>query len=313
MHADNTLATIFTTLYQRQQLRGRTANAVRLHLLSLRHFARYLGRFPLLDDLTDDTVAGLMDWMVSVRKTSARSANRVRDSILAQWRFYARKGLVPVWPDVAPLPEPERVPVAWTREELRRIFSEVRLLTGRVDSVPASLWWESLLVVLWDTGERIFAVSRLEWQWVDLASGWVTYRAEIRKGKTRDIKRRLHPLSIAILRAMHFSQGSPRHGRIWGDQSFRTGIVYFRYKKILEAAKLPQDRQRMFHCIRRSAASHLEAAGGDATDFLDHSDRRTTRKSYLDPTIVGPRPAADLLFRPDEEEEEDDNSAALSL
>ena len=70
------------------------------------------------------------------------------------------------------------------------------------------------------------------------------------------------------------------------------------YKKILIRADLPHDYKSKFHRMRKSVASHFEAAGGNATALLDHSHRRTTEK-YIDPTICVRQHAVDLLFRPD--------------
>jgi integrase len=47
-----------------------------------------------------------------------------------------------------------------------------------------------------------------------------------------------------------------------------------------------------FHAIRRSAASHYAAAGGDAVEMLDHSSPSITKRWYLDPRLAdrGSRP-----------------------
>jgi hypothetical protein len=49
--------------------------------------------------------------------------------------------------------------------------------------------------------------------------------------------------------------------------------------------------------MRKSTASHFTAAGGNATELLDHSSVRVTKK-YLDKRIVGEQSAADLLKVP---------------
>ena len=74
-------------------------------------------------------------------------------------------------------------------------------------------------------------------------------------------------------------------------------MLWLRYKKIIRRAGLPTGRKRAFHCMRKSAASHFEAAGGNATELLGHSDRRVTL-SYLSPTIVKPQQSSALLFSP---------------
>jgi hypothetical protein len=58
---------------------------------------------------------------------------------------------------------------------------------------------------------------------------------------------------------------------------------------------LPTDRSCKPQKMRRSHASHLKAAGGDATASLMHESDSTTRKSYLDPSITDSPPAAKLF------------------
>ena len=48
--------------------------------------------------------------------------------------------------------------------------------------------------------------------------------------------------------------------------------------------------------MRVSHATHRHLAGGDATLALGHANPATTRKSYIDPTMV--RAEAKSLFRP---------------
>ena len=44
-----------------------------------------------------------------------------------------------------------------------------------------------------------------------------------------------------------------------------------------------------FHQIRRSAASHYAAKGGDPVSLLDHSSPRITKKWYLDQRMIDER------------------------
>ena len=76
-------------------------------------------------------------------------------------------------------------------------------------------------------------------------------------------------------------------------------LTYRRMGRIMLRAGLPDSREFKFHAIRKSTASHYEAAGGNATKLLGHSSRKVTQ-TYLDPRIVQTTPAVDLLFRPGE-------------
>jgi integrase len=64
----------------------------------------------------------------------------------------------------------------------------------------------------------------------------------------------------------------------------------------VKAAGLNTRKRLRFHQIRRSAASHYAAAGGDAVEMLDHSSPKITKRWYLDPRLAdrGARPC-DIL------------------
>ena len=105
--------------------------------------------------------------------------------------------------------------------------------------------------------------------------------AGIRKGKRTE---RIYELSADTCRLV---DTAATHG---GDTLFlwpmdQSGL-YNHFKKITGRAGLGTGRDVMFHAIRRTTASHLAAAGGDATAYLGHSSDRITRRSYLDPRIV---------------------------
>lgn len=103
--------------------------------------------------------------------------------------------------------------------------------------------------------------------------------------------------SIESLRAI----SRPRRSLLF-PWPYNPTYIYDHYKKLLEAAGLPTDRKSKFHRMRKSTASHFEAAGGNATKLLDHTSRRVT-ENYLDPRITGGQNTSDLLFKPHKPEE----------
>lgn len=288
---DRTLESHFRVLYERQRLRGCSPSTRRQYRINIDHFGEYLGRPATVDDLTDDAVAACMAWFVETRR-APRTANKFRDNMLALWRFLARKHVVDQWADVPPLAEPHRIPVAWTKEQLSRLYGTLDGLTGEIGGVSRRLWWHALHALCWDTAERISAVLSTEWGQVDLAGGWIVVKAEWRKGRRADVLSKLHPDTVHCLTLMR----EPERPRVLPWPWSKT-YVWNRYKRILKAAGLPDDREHKFHCLRKSAASYFEAAGHDATRLLGHSSRRVTAR-YLDPRIVGQTHAADVLFRP---------------
>lgn len=278
---------LFAT-YAALRLLGRSESNRHQYKVSVSRFAKQLGRTPLVDDLTDTNVAALMQGMLD-RGRSPATCNKARDHLTALWRFASRHRMIDTWPEVKALPEPERIPIAWTVAELDTLLSHIATLEGTVGGTPAADWWTSLILVLWDTGERIGAVLKLTWGDVRLATGAVVFRAETRKGRTRDRMHYLHPDTVTAIRRL------AHHPRLFHwDRSYT--LIWRRFGRLLTMAGLPADRRSKFHRIRKTAASYYKLNGGNPTELLDHASPKTT-KVYLDPTIVGQRPAHELLPR----------------
>lgn len=89
----------------------------------------------------------------------------------------------------------------------------------------------------------------------------------------------------------------PRFGPLVLPWPYHPTYLWDRYTTLLERFGLPSGRESKFHRLRRSVASHYEAAGGNATEFFGHSSRKVTRR-YLDPRIVTPPTPIDRVFRP---------------
>jgi integrase len=290
MHQAFPLAEFYHSFYEPLKLRSRSDNTRRLYETTLRSFAKFLGRVPIMLDLTDDQLNRYLSWFRQLPRQPS-SVNKERNNLLAIWRFAARKRYVDQWPDVDPEVEPKRVPQAWTENEVFRLFASIAQEAGLIAGIPAALWWQGLHLVGWDTGERIGAVLGLEWVNVDLAGRWALCAAESRKGKREDKIYRLAEDTCEILRQI---RRPFKHVFEW---PYCANYIWAKYAKILQRAGLPADRRSKFHRLRRTVASNFEAAGGDATALLGHS-RRSITERYLDPRICQQKQAADLLYRP---------------
>lgn len=285
---ERSLLTFFETVYRTHRLRGRSDNSVRLYRFSCRNFSTYLGRPATLDDLTDQNVNGLLCWMAD-RGLAAHSRQKELSQLTALWRYAIRKRLLEDWPDIQPEKLPQRTPEAWTAADLEKLYRAIREIPGHVAGIPAAAWWEALHRVLACSAERISAVLELRWSDVDLQSGWINFRAASRKGGRADNAIRLNGTAIESLKRIQ----QPKRELVFEwDRSLT--YLWAIYADILKAAGLPHDARSKFHRMRRTVASHFEAAGGNATALLTHSNRKVTL-AYLDPRIVKPPQAADLL------------------
>lgn len=295
---DERLIDVFETRYRLLRLRTATEATLKLWQIALRHFDRYLERDAMLSDLTDVVVTGFAFWRRQ-QGVSPATVNKDLDSILALWRWCHRQRLVQPWPNVEREREYLRAPVAWTPEEFHQLMlaaaQQQRKIRG-LELTQADVWIP-LLLIAYDTGERIGAVIALTWRDVDLQARWIRFPAESRKNRRRDNAVQIHADTAAAIERLRLT-GWQKRDSVFPLAFHNTSHLYYLFDRLLRAAGLPADRRHKFHCIRRTVASHYEAAGGNATELLGHAARRTT-EAYLDPRIVTKTPPHELLWRPD--------------
>ena len=282
------LERFFDKHYRPQRLFGKSPNTTRLYLISIRNFAKSIGKSPHLDDLTDENVRNHMQSMLNNGRTAA-TANKDRAQLLTLWRHAHRLGLIDRYPQVPQLLEPQRTPEAWTADQIHKLLNAAEKQVGHFGSVPRGLWWTALILLALDTGERIGALRQARWSW--FSGQWINVPAEARKGGRRDRAYRVGPETFGHLMAIRLV--SPRTVFPW---QYSEGYLWRLFGELLESAGLPSGRRDKFHRLRRTTASAVHAAGMDAQEALDHQYRRTTKR-YLDPRFSPSDQACDVLGR----------------
>lgn len=250
--------------------------------VAIRHFDKHLGRPAILADLNDDTVA---TWQNAMLQTD-KSVNTVRESvarILALWTWLAKRRTVYAFPTIERPKAPEKMPQAFTEEQLRALFKSAAKERGKVCGLQADLWWTSFFAVCWNTAERKSALLACRLEWFDLDKGTLCIPAEVRKGGRKYGFYTLWGPTVELLRK--FFRDDPTRELAWPQDKCH-GSYYTAFNRILKDAGIPVSRKFKTHAIRVSHASHLCAAGGDATKKLGHSDTATTQKHYLDPRMI---------------------------
>lgn len=290
--SDITLRDFYDRYYRPLQLPQASIDCLKQYRQNIAKANAAAGGLCRLSDLSDDLIARICGAMLAQGRSPA-TANKVRSQIVALWNFAAKRGLVSTWPAVRKYREYRREPTAWTKDELESLFRSAASQAGKVGKMPAHLWWLALLSLLWDTGLRIGAALKIEWKQVDFKRGYLLSLAEQQKD-SEDQWFRLHPHTLQLLQLLKAEHTTARVF-VWDRAK---NVLWTEYGKLLERAGLPNGRRDKFHRIRRSVASHFEAAGGNATELLGHSGRQIT-KLYLDATIIGKVWATDLLFRPE--------------
>jgi integrase len=288
-----TLTEFFDGFYRPLKLRGKSANTFRLYGCTIRAFGKFLGRTPLLEDIADEiTLARYMDHRQE--RVSPYTAEKERSQIMAMARLANDRRMIPSLPSCEPSPLPDRVPVAWSEDELRRLFAAASTTPGFVGLVPASEYFTALITVCFETTERIGAL--LDVELAHYSRPWLTVPGEIRKGGRRA---RVYELSDhacdRIERLLLVNKD-----RIFAWKQAKT-YLWDRLRKILDRAKLAGKRLA-FQQVRRSAISHMARAANDAAAvaFAGHAQAATTRRWYIDPRYAsrGPKPG-DMLPRLD--------------
>ena len=274
------LAQFLETVFLPRKIRANAKNTMRLYRYTVRHFEFVIGRPAQLEDLCDANVQLTMRSMLE-RGCSPYTANKERSQLCAIWRFACREGRLKLWPNVNAELEPERVPRAWMEPEIRKLYSHVDALEGNMRGleIPQRLWWRALLMVAFDTAERIGAVSGAEWD--NLDGTWLLFPAEVRKGKRRDRLFELDMQTVEVLIRLRKLQCS----HMMFPWPYSPSYIWTKYDAILRSAGLPHGPRDKFHRIRKTVASIAHACGLNAQELLDHQDRRTTQK-YLDPRFT---------------------------
>lgn len=273
------LIDLFETLYRPLRLRGRSPNTVRLYGCTLRTFGRWLGRDAELTDLDELVLSRFLDHRAEV--VSPYSAEKERSQLMALASLAWERRLIEMKPSCPPAPLPERIPTAWSIEEMERLMkTAMDPTTYRRNANHFARVIPALIGVAWDTGERIGAI--LEGRRGDYDRPHLLVRAEARKGRKRD---RIYQLSLSTCELVERSAAG-------GDDRlfpwpFAPTYLWDVFGYVVKRAGLDNGGKRLrFHQVRRTALSHFEAAGGDAADMADHSSRKITKRWYLDPRIT---------------------------
>ena len=287
--AEGSLWRLFVTSYKPRRLPGRSEKHAQKVRIQLRHFSKFLGREPMLTDLSDDVLAQFLDYMAQGRAPA--TANTARKAVVAIWRYAADLGLVATRPTVVALPEPELIPEGWFVSQMEVLLRTIAGLPGSIDGIPRADWWTGLITFLYVSGERIGATMKIRAEWYDPAQHTVLVPAAIRKGRKKPkLYRLISPAKEALAKIAHVERGLLFP---WPES---VATLYRHYGAILSKAGLSSGRRSKFHRLRRTCASYIEKASpGASTAYLGHSSRALTERSYLDPRITGAVNMAELL------------------
>lgn len=264
--------------------------------VAIRLFERWRGAPVRTSELTDD----LLRRFLSAYSTGHARAtvNGKRRFLLALWRCAVDNGLATVAPSRVPrMPEPYKLPEAWTVDEIGRIISESRREPGEIAAIPARRFWPSLLLTKYYCGERIGALLH-----VPLANLSMDHRGMVVPGEVRKNRRErwcsLPDDAIAACAAIL----NPTREFVWPWPWSREWLEQ-KFKTILKRAGVRYGRGKggLFNKIRRSSGSIVDAAGGDGSRLIGNG-RGVFERYYRDPRIAD-KTQEQFLPKPSEPED----------
>ena len=267
-----------------------SARTVQLYGHTIDRFEEFLGRPAELTDLDDLVVSRFIQHRLNDPRRPVRRATVLKDRVqlLAIANYCAKKRLIPEFLTLAPMRAAPRLPQAYLLEEVRAILRVARSLAGTEAGLPAAWYWQTFIAAMVQTAGRVGEVQALTWQCVDRERECVTFLAETRKGRTRDVERGIS----ADLAALLEQQRSQPADLVWPWHKTNQ-VKWLRLRSLCKRAGV---QYRAWHAFRKTAASYLAASGGNAQQLLDHDRSSTSEKHYLDNRIVGRRvSAADVL------------------
>lgn len=226
---------------------------------------------------------------------SARTVNNYRYGILHLWRAARRYGLtarpMPDREECPKLKEAQRVPTAWTPQQLKLLIAQCR-------TVPTKRgWgahhWEALVCTVYDTSVRIGALMKSK------RSAFVAHERRLRipgefhKSK-RDTVHELHQNTCDLLATLWRPMSDDRlFPWPWHEDE-----IWRKFRAIVSAAGLSATRRDMFHKIRRTSYTYVYVAHGVAAASEHASHTEDLSRYYLDPTFLPKPNPLDALPRP---------------
>lgn len=253
----------------------------RKHLSVLKHYERIVGS--RVGHLSNANVARMMSKLIEDGLT-VTTTNGYRAKLLAIWDWACRQNWIKKWPSVGKLPEPTRKPIAWTPEQVAKIWCGLAMLEGFVGGIPASIWWECYHGVMFDSGERHGARIRLRWEhFTDFENGKGIFPYSIRKGKTGDKSFELSAETVADLKKLRECGADP----FVFPWPYSAEYFFQKYRKVLQFCGVPSDRYHLSHCGRKFVGTQMRKLAGKAaaSETLGHADESTTNL-YIDPDQI---------------------------
>lgn len=187
------------------------------------------------------------------------------------------RGIIDQVPIVEPVKCPRRPPRIATRDQVSTIYEACAGVTWpRNLDFAAELWWQTLIVWLFNIGSRRNDFLNLRWSQLDLERRILTSD----EGKTDKVLPK--PLNATVLQhllAIHSDR------ELVFPKSRGTRMLYKHWYAIQARAGIAYENRFCFHELRKTCCTaYYERSPGAAQEIMGHSDMSTTRASYWAPS-----------------------------
>ena len=285
-----TLRNFFKTTYRPLRLRGRSPKTVALYDNLFRQFDQWLKAEGIADEggiehLDELVLSRFLEHRAETHSPYTVEKERSQLLALARLAWERRVPGIERMPTCPPGVLPQKVPTAWSAEQMQALWAQASRPTAwPIGKVPSHEFMPALLGLCWETGERIGALLAVPAG--EYRRPTVTVQPESRKGGRVG---RVYELSPELCDRLD-RLAAYGHPMLIPWQGHLTAL-YGRIKTLLRRAGL-SGKRLAFHQVRRTAISHLAAAGGDPVAFAGHANPSVTRRWYLDPRVAerGPKP-----------------------
>jgi integrase len=256
---------------------GLAPSSVKAHTYVLNSLARHLGREPSQADLDRDTVNA---WLFA-ELSSGLDANTVhtrRRTLLTLWRDAFEEG----WCETAParirkIKLPQKVPNAWTLEQIRQLLATADSLKGHLKRQPLvsrCLFWRAYTLTGYYTGLRLGDLLKLRFDQIGDDGTLVVIQNKTGSPVRCVIEDEGLSAIEGILR--------PARARVFGDVMSKK-CIQESFAIVVKRAGLRGSTK----WLRSSGASWCEAnTPGSAMGFLGHKTHGLAYRHYVNPQIA---------------------------
>ncbi len=226
---------------------------------------------------TEEVVA----WLKSL-DVETTTVNTYRRYLLVIYNWMYSEGIISQKPTIPRHKQTEKVPEAWTAQEVEKLLDVVNGLDGTVGKHPASKWWAALIHAVYWTGARIGSILKASPEDFD-SERMILKLRKTKNGRERSYQ--LHPVAVEAILAVFDPDAELLF--FW---PYSYNHLFKAFRKLVVKAGIrykPGKKFQLFHRLRRTTITYCWIADPAlAQRQADHTSAEITKRHYVDPVIA---------------------------